>query len=176
MGYSINVDWSNYHEKWENTGRSLIEQNCKHEDGVQYNGYCEKCEVYEDDCEPMMNYAYPLETTPDDDKIIEVCQKTCCTVMYNNDDDCYYIALCGGGMDLSQDIALAYHILEKWIPLDLALQVSTQDGLSKYNKEFRKVMRACRESIKINISQGKQRVKQINESIKKSLLKEKVAV
>lgn len=173
MSYSINVDWSNY-ERWENCGRSLIEQNCKHKEGVQYSGYCEKCEISEDDCTPMMNYAYPLETTPNDEDIIEVCEKTCCTVMYNIEEDCHYIALCGGGMNLSQDIALAYNILEKWIPLELALQVSTQDGLSKGGKTFRKIMRACRDSIKMDISHGKNRLKEINESLKDSLSKSKV--
>ena len=173
MSYSINVDWGDQYERWENCGRSLINAKCECDEGVNYSGYCEKCEISEDDNEPMMNYAYPLETTPNDEDIIEVCEKTCCTVMYNIEEDCHYIALCGGGMDLSQDIALAYNILEKWIPLELALQVSTQDGLSKYGKNFRRVMRACKDSIKMDISNGKNRLKQINQSIKESLIKSK---
>ena len=117
----------------------------------------------------MMNYVYPLETTPDNDKILKVCEETACTVMYNDKDDRYYLALCGGGMDLSQDIALVYNILEKWIPLELALQVSTQDGLRKSGKTFRQVMRACKESIQMDINAGKIRIKKINEAIRDSL-------
>ena len=92
--FSINVDWENYYSKgWENIGRNLIEQNCTHHredketNNIQYEGYCEECGHSEDSCQPMMNYAYPLETTPDDKKIIEVCEKTNCTVMYNENDD-----------------------------------------------------------------------------------------
>lgn len=169
MSFSKSVDWSNEWERWENCGRSLINAKCECDEGVNYSGYCEKCEIYEDDNEPMMNYAYPLETTPNDEHIIEVCEQTACTVMYNIEEDQHYIALCGGGMDLSQDIALAYNILEKWIPMELALSVSTQDGLSKYGKNYRRVMRACRDSIKMDISNGKNRLKQINEGIKNSL-------
>jgi hypothetical protein len=176
--FSISVDWQDYYNKgWENKGRDLIIENCKHKDksqddtNMRYSGACEKCGFCEDSCEPMMNYAYPLETTPDDEEIIEVCKRTNCTVMYKDDEDAYYLALCGGGMNLSQDIALAYNILEKWIPLDLALKVSTQDGLSQGGKDFRQVMRACKDSIKIDINNGKQRIKAIREAIKKSLIK-----
>lgn len=179
--FSISVDWENYMEKgWENRGRSLIADACNHKDksggednNIQYGGYCDKCGISEDSCEPMMNYAYPLETTPDDDKIIEVCKKTNCTVMYKEDEDAYYLVLCGGGMDLSQDIALAYNILERWIPLELALSTSTQDGLSVGGKEFRRVMRACKESLRKDIGNARSQVKRINETIKESLKKAK---
>ena len=88
--FSIHVDWQNYFEKgWENRGRSLLVESCKHKEGADYKGYCEKCGIYEYSAEPMMNYAYPLETTPEDSKIIEICKKTNCTVMYKDDDDTY---------------------------------------------------------------------------------------
>jgi len=126
MLFSVNVDWQDYINKgWENKGRELLFNSCECKEGAHYKGYCEKCEISEDSAEPMMNYAYPLETTPDDEKILEVVKRTCCTVMYNSNEDTYYIALCGGGMNLSQDIALAYNILEKWVPLELALSTST---------------------------------------------------
>ena len=180
MGFTKYVDWQNYYEKgWENVGRRIIEENCnnktegREETNMRYGGYCEECEQAEDSCQPMMNYAYPLETTPDDDKILKVCQETCLTVMYNEDEDAYFLALCGGGMDLSQQIALAYNILERWIPLELALQVSTQDGLNLSGKDFRHVMRACKESIKIDMINGMNRLKKIREAIKESLITSK---
>lgn len=171
--FSINVDWTEQYENWDNIGRSLIEQQCNHKEGMQYNGACEKCGFCEDSAIPMMNYAYPLEITPEDDKVLQVVKETNCTVLYNRCEDRYYLALCGGGMDLSQDIALAYNILEKWIPLELALRVSTQDGLSTYGKTFRKVMRACKDSLESDILASKRQLKKIKESIKTSLQKER---
>lgn len=178
--FSINVDWSNMGSEWENIGRTLIVENCKHKDeenqsdyNMRYKGSCEKCGFCEDSCIPMMNYAYPLETTPEEKDILKVCQETNLTVMYNNEEDKYYLVLCGGGMDLSQEIALAYNILEKWIPLELALQVSTQDGLNVSGKKFRQVMRACKESIKKDMDFGRERLKKINLVIKESILKDK---
>jgi len=176
--FSISVDWSNYYESgWENVGRSIARENCTHfdDDGscnnMDYSGYCEKCGFYEDSCEPMMSFAYPLETEPENDAILEVCQKTNCTVMYNTEEDRHYLALCGGGMDLSQDIAFAYLICEKWIPFDLATQVCTQPDLSISGKNFRKVMRAVRSSLKNHTYHAKRQIKNINESIKESLQK-----
>ena len=64
-----------------------------------------------DDYLPMYNFAYPLGLSSlDDETIIKVCQETSCTVVYNTDEDALYLALCGCGMDMSQDIALAYMI------------------------------------------------------------------
>ena len=164
MGYSININWreeftKNY-DKWENCGRQVIEQKCKHKDGVQDNGYCEKCEVYEDTAEPMMNFGYPLEISPDDDKILEVVEKTNCTVMYNSESEEYFLALTGGGMDLSQDIALAYHILEKWIPYDLAINVCTQKGLSVGGKNWERLRKAMIDSLKNCRDQADRKLKE----------------
>jgi len=176
MEFSIDVDWMNYMEKgWSNEGRSVIENNCKHktedkgkdkETNMRYCGYCDKCGFSEDSAEPMMNYAYPLETTPSEEAILKVIQETNCTVMYNEEEDKYYLALSGGGMDLSQDIALAYNIIERWIPFELALSVSTQDGLSQCGKNFKQLMMACKESIKKDTEHGRARLKRIDEALK----------
>jgi hypothetical protein len=39
--------------------------------------------------------------------------------MLDTDTGNYFLALSGGGMDLTQDIALTYYIIEKWIPYEL---------------------------------------------------------
>jgi len=142
--YSIKVDWSEAlgNGNWDNIGRNMLEQKCKHKKGVAYSGYCEKCDISEDSASPMMNYAYPLETTPDDDKVLQVVEETNCTVMYNNDTDEYFIVLCGGGMDLSQDIALAYVILERWIPESLIVEVCNQKNFSVSGKNFEILQKA----------------------------------
>lgn len=165
MSFSIFIDWQeelNNCGKWENHGRRIVEENCHHktqdndrdsnarETNVRYSGYCDECDISEDSCQPMMNYAYPLETTPDDDKILEAVKQTNCTVMGNTQTGEYFLALCGGGMDLSQDIALAYVILERWIPTDLILQVNKQRAFSISEKNYRTLKKAIIEQLKID--------------------------
>jgi len=57
--------------------------------------------------------------------------------MYNTETETHYIVLNGGGMDLSQDIAFSYVILEKWIPEDFINSVNSQEGLSISKKNFK---------------------------------------
>jgi hypothetical protein len=149
MGFSIDLDWSEElkTDKWENVGRRVIEEKCKHktqaknETNMRYSGYCEECDHGEDTAHPMMNYVYPLEFEVDDKKVLEIVNKTNCTVMFNTETDQYFLTLCGGGMNLSQDIALAYIIAQKWLPTDLLQEVSKQDGLSQGGKDFRRIGR-----------------------------------
>ena len=156
MTFSIRVDWSEElkTEKWENVGRSIAEESCKHkhpeghgETSMRYGGYCEECDFCEDSAIPMMNFAYPLETTPDDEKVLEVVKRTNCTVMRNTETDEFFLVLCGGGMNLSQDIALAYHLIENWIPFDLATSVCTQEGLSVGGKDWTVLKKAMQKSL-----------------------------
>lgn len=147
MGYySINIDWheefKNNYEKWENLGRQTAEENCKHktqdkdsnkenrETNMRYSGYCEECGFSESDCEPMMNYAYPLVCEPSEESILKVIKKTCLTIMFNTETDEHFLVLCGGGMDLSQSIGLAYLYTDGRIPKDLISEICTQKGLS----------------------------------------------
>lgn len=158
MGFSIRVDWmselrDNY-EKWENVGRQMIEEHCEHktqdkdETNMRYSGWCEECGFSEDSAMPMMNFVYPLDIEPDDDKVLEVVQKTNCTVMYNTESDEYFLVLTGGGMDLSQDIALAYTIIQKRIPFDLAVSVCTQKELTVHGKDWKRLKEAMIENLK----------------------------
>ena len=160
MGFSQTIDWSTAlsNGEWDNIGRSLIEENCKHktqdkdnknrETNIRYSGYCDKCGISEDSAIPMMNYCYPLDIKPDDEKVLKVVNKTNCTVMYHEPEDAYYIVLTGGGMDLSQDIAYAYLLLQKWIPEDLISSVSKQKGLSISEKKFEILKKAIIEQTK----------------------------
>jgi hypothetical protein len=158
--YSISVDWSEEREdgKWEFKGADLMrefyENNPKEAkaDGHDVErGKVKYIDEVMDAFYPMMNYAYPLATTPDDDKIIQVCRDTNLTVVYNNDDDTHYLALTGGGMDLSQDIARAYQILETWIPVSLLTGVCTQPELSVHGQNWLDMANQIREQIKIEI-------------------------
>ncbi len=173
--YSIFVDWREEYErnseKWENVGRRIIEEECPHLDhrddnNMRYKGWCTDCGYSEDSAYPMMNYAYPLETHPDDDKVLEVLEKTNCTVMYNTEDDKYYLALTGGGMDLSQDIARAYQIIENWIPMDLLINVCTQPELSMHGKEWRAMAQQILKQLDIDINSLNRTKKRWEEAIK----------
>lgn len=158
-GYSISIhDWQD--EKWNFVGRH-IEENAKGEwsednqDGVGT-----------DDHYPMMNYAYPLCECPDDKTIRKIHKKTNCTVVEDTETGDVFLALCGGGMDLSQDVAMAYIIAEDVIPADLAYNVSRQEGLSQHRKDWLKVMRYCRKALISEAECCKNTAKRIQEAMK----------
>lgn len=158
MAYAISVDWQEElknSDKWINHGRNIAEDSCKHktqnskETNMRYSGWCDECGFGEDSCVPMMNFAYPLECENfHKDKIKEVIKRTNCTVMENGETGRWFLTLCGGGMDLSQDIALAYHILETWIPFDLCMNVCTQKDLSVGGKNWEILKKAMQKSLK----------------------------
>ena len=175
--YSKNVDWMNEGEYFENLGRSLLENSCNHTDedkntkkedretNVRYAGYCSQCGVNEDTCEPILNYIYPLSRCPSDEQILKIVKETCLTVMLDMRDDEYYLALCSGEMDLSQDIGLAYVLAEENIPLGLALSISEQEDLRKSGIKFISIMEACKNTLQISVLSAKYKLKNINKSI-----------
>jgi hypothetical protein len=176
MGFSIYQDMQEVNEnpnKWVNHGRYALENNCKHhekgetENNIAYSGYCEKCGVYEDTATPIMNYLYPLELDNfEKDKILKVVQETNCTILENTETNEWFLALCGGGMDLSQDIALAYVILEKWIPTDLLTSVEKQPCLSIGKKKYKILAREVIRQLRHSELRLKQKHKEWKETLK----------
>jgi len=170
--YSISVnDWQN--ERWNHVGVNLM-----------YNYYMEdketkeECKEYDSNLEtiarekadehyPIMLYAYPLGYKPSDNKIIKVCTKTNCTVVEDIENGEYFLALSGGGMDLSQDIALSYLIIQGWIPTALAINVCTQPELSVNGKDWLKIMRAIKSRLRTEIGCYKSHTNKINQQIRK---------
>ncbi len=160
--YAIDVDWSEYYNSdWENEGRRVLHNSCNHEQ-LENENWCEKCEISEDDCEPMMNYAYPLVTTPNDEDILKVVKNTCLTVMEK--DGNYFLALCGGGMDLSQQIGLAYILIENWIPKSLIGEISKQKGLSVGGEDWKLLRSKIIEQLKRHADDFKSRAKDWEET------------
>ena len=101
------VDWLEAFKgsEWEFLGRQVMEE----KKGYWSEDNPEGLEG--DDYVPIYNYAYPLNMNSlEDEKILRICKETNCTVVYNEEEDSLYLALCGCGMNLSQDIALAYMI------------------------------------------------------------------
>ena len=173
--YSVHVnDWSD--ERWNHVGVNLMYEHYLEDEDV-------KKEVEEDyphmDVEefarekadghfPMMLYAYPLAIEPSDDAIREVCRETCCTVVEDEESGDYYLALSGGGMDLSQNVALAYMIAEKWIPTALASEVSTQYGLNFSGETYLRVMNGLKESLQKDVNNITYQLSRIEEGIEKA--------
>jgi hypothetical protein len=118
----------------------------------------------------MMLYVYPLDGEPTEEQIAAVCAGTACTVLERLDCERdptgeFFLALCGGGMDLSQDVALAYVLVGERIPAALAEEVSTQSGLSKSGGEWRRVMRECRRSMRIAAHNYRYRIRRITDAL-----------
>ena len=181
--YAVRIYWYDelreHFDDWTNHGRNIAEEKCTHKDrdssadpknretNMRYGGYCEKCGFSEDSQQPMMNYGYPLDRVPDESAILQIIKHTNLTVMEHEKNGNVYLVLCGGGMDLSQDIAYAYLLAGERIPAALAASVSTQEGLNHSGATFKKIMRGCIESLE---SEGKQFLNQagyIKESMKK---------
>lgn len=140
------IDWQEEYkehpERWNNLGRLALESLCNHYDkdkdntNVQYSNYCDKCDVYEDTAEPMMSYGYVVRSTDFEDSTLKEIVYQGLTIMENTDTGECFLALCGGGMDLSGHIAYCYYLLGEFIPHELAMQYS-QSNLS--NAEYDKL-------------------------------------
>ena len=178
--YAIMV--SDWNEDWEYVGRDVMysyyeaHPKAAKEEGYEVNdkGEVEYLDELADREHPMMLYAYPLEFDElEEEKIIKICIETNCTVVRNVATNDLFLALTGGGMDLSQDIALAYIIAQRWVPFALALAVSTQPNLSKHGKAYRRVMRGIVDSLRMNADQATRRIADAKKGIKQSLEMEK---
>jgi hypothetical protein len=178
--YAISV--SDWNEDWEYIGRDVMysyyEKHPKEGEKEGYEldeeGKVRYLDELADHEQPMMLYAYPLEFDElEDDKIVKICRTTNCTVVRNVSSGTLFLALTGGGMNLSQDIALAYIIAQRWVPFALALVVSTQPNLSKYGKAYRRVMRGIIDSLRMNADQATRKVMEAKAGIKQSLEMEK---
>lgn len=191
MSYAIFQDMQeiyNNPDKWINHGRYTLENSCNHKDtdkksspdntetNIRYSGYCEKCGIGEDSAIPMINYLYPLELKNfSEDKILKVVKETNCTVLENTDSGEWFLCLCGGGMNLSQDIAYSYIILETWMPDDLLQSVAKQPLLSLGRKKYKILARQIIKQLKMRSEQYKQRAKEWKESLKSLREQEKKA-
>ena len=84
----------------------------------------------------MMNYLYPLDhkgmieeesydeesTEANKQRRIKIASETNCVAVENLETGDWFLALTGGGMDLSPSIGYAYYIAQKWLPVELLIQ------------------------------------------------------
>lgn len=139
---------------------------------VDYQGYCEECDISEDCAEPMMNYAYPLHHEPTEEEILRVVKETSLTIMENQDSGDWFLALCGGGMDLSQSIGYAYLICG-YIPDAMAFNVSSQYGLNISGKKYFELMKKVVESLENSQEAYKSKIERIKNAVKEAKAKQK---
>ena len=157
--FSINVDWQ---EAFQNGDWDFIGQRITYTE--------EELDDNPDLGIPMMNYAYPIYNFDgDEEKIKKVCQETNCTVVYNQEEDEYYLALTGGGMDLSQDIAYAYMIISGYIEWDFLDEVKLTQCLSVSEETYREILRQAFKQYKNQKARADLNLNEIKSYIKESL-------
>jgi len=175
---SIYVNWSdsNIYQVWDFIGAGVIYNRerkrlsqCPHGNATQE--YCHDCNVYPEDKRnanyPAINYAYPLFSEPDEEKIARVCEETACTVVYNLQDDNYYLALTGGGMDFSQSIALAYIICDGCIAWELLNDVSISGAFSVSEQEYQTILKEMERQLSTSIDTYKAKLQKVRKQLKK---------
>lgn len=144
--YSIHANWED--EKWYFVTQSVYSDKKLEEDpdlGI-----------------PMMNYAYPIEHFDGNESIIKkVNEQTACCIVYDTEEEEYYLALTGGGMDLSQDIAKAYMIVQGFIEWDLLDEVYLYSPLSVSKFWYKKILREAKRQYKINRDRAITKLEQI---------------
>ncbi len=140
------VDWWEAFkgDEWDCLGRHVMEEKKGEWSEDNQEG------LEGDDYMPMFNFAYPLGLSSlDENKIVRICEETSCTVIYNDEENTLYLALCGCGMNLSQDIALAYMIAYSYaeeeygrIPAHMLFDVYKSGALSVSKKQFKHIQKA----------------------------------
>lgn len=159
---SIFVDWSSEYnnDTWDFVGRNVLETkrgvwSSDNQDGIE-----------EDDGYPICNFAYPLYSKNIEDEIIlKACEMTNCTVVYNTKEDAYYLALTGCGMDMSQDIALAYMIIDGCIDWDFLDSVYVSGPLSVSKSNYIQILEELNRQVDISISNYNNLLVQIKEKL-----------
>lgn len=159
---SMHVDWASEYcnDTWEFVGRHVLEE----EKGLWSADNPEG--ISEDDGYPIYNYAYPLFSDSIENKLIlRVCEETNCTIVCDTKDDSYYLALTGCGMDLSQDIALAYMIVDGCIDWDFLESVYISGPLSVSKSNYIKILKELERQFDVSIHNHKSRLNQVKEKL-----------
>lgn len=161
------MDWSEgYGERWEYCAASECEgeDNGKRCGAIVYNmNECEKCgqEAYNEG--PIMNSFYPLPSfRMSQEEAAEAIKDLPLAVVTLTDTDEMGLALTGGGMDLSWEIAEAHIRLGYWPPLQFC-RLPAYAG-KRLNKRERMVLDACRESVLISSRWALGALDQLNET------------
>lgn len=127
---------------------------------------------------PMMNYMYPLPSEFERDmdklfgaewqkKIKKVLDNT--TLVYFHESGDYFLALTGGGMDLSWEICASYIGLGYLPPVHFC-DLPRMSGIDMKNPKARRVVRACLRSAEVAGIWANQTTKKLKGFLKEDVL------
>jgi hypothetical protein len=154
----------------------LIEQCQDSEDPEEWQSTVRNGMMEAEKYAPMMNYIYPLpELKHGPETAQELIEDTNCVIVLIKDtDDEYpvtpYMALSGGGMDLSWDICEAYMLLGYLPPVHFCT-LPDYAGM-KLDEKAKWIISACRESCQVQKNWANSRLRDL-ENLEKSLAKNK---
>lgn len=137
---------------------------CERCDGSGYVTAEEAQESDPDWCMPMMNYAYSLPEgrTYNADSAALVVENTCLTLVQDVKQERYYLALTGGGMDLSWSIVEAFVLLGLLPPAHFRLPEFAGETLTP---KKRKLIAAMRRSYRGIISQQRANLNALDRTV-----------
>lgn len=157
--YSEHVhEWN--HQDWRFVGEEIERRRFEEEEH-------EECfdVAHPDKYFPMMNYAYPLDNDPTDDEIQEIHERTGCTVVQKKSTGAYYLALTGGGMDLSQDIGLAYLVTDDWIPADMVNSIYARKALSLRGDDYQELLKGIQKTVEAEKNKLNRTLEEVEEQL-----------
>jgi hypothetical protein len=82
-------------------------------------------------------------------------------------DDTYYLTLTGGGMDLSQSIALAYIICDGCIAWNFLESINISGAFSVSEEDYQTILKEMKRQFTISIDNHKAKLKKVREQLKK---------
>ena len=112
---------------------------------------------------PMMNYRYPLSRDIGDHPGVKQRELDGLPVCLVQCDDEYFLALTGGGMDLSWEICEAYIIMGYLPPLHFAGDLPIMAGMQATHNNL-KVIAAARKAVEVQARWHESHLRRINEA------------
>jgi hypothetical protein len=155
-----------YGETWEYFEASRCEKCNKIVTGIfgeSQHSDCEDtdCDGYVHSDGPMMNYCYPIHIE-DANEAVKLIVDLPLVIVQFTDDDGYYLALSGGGMDLSWEICEAYMRLNQLPPTHFCnLPQISGKGISKKDKW---IIAGCRKSLTVANRQNYRTLKSLRQN------------
>ena len=136
-----------------------------------YNDNYEGFDFWCDDCtdgriEPMMNYAYPVNCELNNENAKKALDCGLFLFQHPKDNE-IYMSLTGGGMDLSQNILLAYLETTGYIPFEWATDFRQDYRSTISKKDHKRVAKACLLRLQIEKRVIKEKIKAVNLFLKK---------
>ena len=165
------VDWEKEFEDWD-----LTCPFCGGEYEKKDGEYCEHCNGGY--VETYWNIVWGLDRPYQDDigkkeqKMIE--EETGCLLLYNHEEEKWYLTLGGCGMDLSPALALAFALIDTWIPEGILEGLYTDWTYIKYvvgEKGAKRLVKEVIKSLEMYKSNGDRRLEEFRQMAEEQKIK-----